>query len=80
RFGVSLDPAADVVPTLGSKEAIFAMAQVLGGELVAVPTPGYPVPERGALFAGREVLELPLLGDHGFLPDLDAVPASTWAR
>ena len=32
----------------------------VGGDVVAVPTPGYPVPERGALFAGREVVELPL--------------------
>jgi acetylornithine aminotransferase len=80
RFSVTLDPWSEVVPTLGSKEVIFSLAQVLGGELVAVPTPGYPVPERGALFAGREVLELPLRAENGFLPDLDAVPASTWAR
>ena len=80
RFGVLLDAGTEVIPTLGSKEAIFQMAQVLGGDLVAVGTPGYPVPERGALFAGRQVLELPLLAEHGFLPDLDAVPADTWAR
>jgi acetylornithine aminotransferase len=80
RFAVTLDPATEVVPTLGSKELIFSLAQVLGGDLVAVPTPGYPVPERGALFAGRQVLELPLLPGRGFLPDLDAVPASTWDR
>jgi aspartate/methionine/tyrosine aminotransferase len=80
RFGVTLDPRTEVVPSLGSKELIFSLASVLGGELVAVPTPGYPVPERGALFAGREVLELPLLEANGFLPDLDAVPASTWDR
>ncbi len=80
RYGVELDPDAAVIPTLGTKEAIFAMASVVGGDLVAVPTPGYPVPERGALFAGREVLELPLRAADGFLPDLDAVPAETWAR
>jgi acetylornithine aminotransferase len=80
RFGVHLDPATEVVPTLGSKEVIFSLASVVGGEVVAVPSPGYPVPERGALFAGREVLELPLLASNGFLPDLDAVPASTWDR
>ena len=62
-----------MVPTLGSKEAIFHLAQVVGGDVVAVPTPGYPVPERGALFAGRAVVELPLRADAGFLPDLDAV-------
>ena len=67
-----------MLPTLGSKEAIFHMAQVLGGDLVAVPAPAYPVYERGALFAGKQVLELPLREDGGFLPDLDAVPAATW--
>jgi aspartate/methionine/tyrosine aminotransferase len=80
RFGVALDPEREVIPTLGTKEAIFAMASVAGGDLVAVPTPGYPVPERGALFAGRQVLPLPLRAERGFLPDLDAVPARTWAR
>jgi succinyldiaminopimelate transaminase len=80
RFGAALDPDREVVPTLGSKEAIFHLAQVAGGELVATPTPAYPVYERGAAFAGRELLELPLLAEHGFLPDLDAVPADTWER
>jgi len=80
RFGVSLDPDTQVLPTLGSKEAIFHLAQVLGGELVAVPAPAYPVYERGAAFAGKQVLELPLREDTGFLPDLDAVDADTWKR
>ena len=75
RFGVALDPATQVVPTLGSKEAIFSLAQVDGPGAVAVSTPGYPVPERSALFAGREVIELPLLSENEFLPDLDALPA-----
>jgi len=78
RFGAPLDPDTDVLPTLGSKEAIFHMAQVLGGDLVAVPAPAYPVYERGAVFAGKAVLELPLREANGFLPDLDAVDARTW--
>ena len=36
RFGVALDPDAQVLPTMGSKEAIFHMAQVLGGRYVAL--------------------------------------------
>jgi succinyldiaminopimelate transaminase len=80
RFGAALDPATEVLPTLGSKEAIFHMAEVLDGELVAVPAPAYPVYERGAVFAGKGVLELPLAAADGFLPDLDAVPPETWAR
>ena len=79
RFGAQLDPATEVVPTLGSKEAIFHLAQVLGEGIVAVPVPGYPVPERGALFAGRRVLEVPLVAERDFLPDLDALPLAELA-
>ena len=73
RFGVTLDPASEVVPTLGAKEAIFSLAQVVGPGKVAVTVPGYPVAERGALFAHREVVQLALRAPD-FLPDLDAVP------
>jgi succinyldiaminopimelate transaminase len=78
RFGAALDPDTQVLPTMGSKEAIFHLAQVLGGGQVAIPVPAYPVYERGALFAGKRVLELPLREADGFLPDLDAVAAATW--
>jgi succinyldiaminopimelate transaminase len=85
RFGVELDPDRHVIPTLGSKEAIFSLAQVVvdpRGErnLVAVTEPGYPVPERGALFAGGEPVALPLLEEHEFLPDLDALSDETLNR
>ena len=74
RFGAALDPDSEIVPTLGSKEAIFHLAQVIGPGKVALTVPGYPVPERGALFAGREVVEAPLEAARGFLPDLAALP------
>jgi succinyldiaminopimelate transaminase len=85
RFGVELDPETEIVPTLGSKEAIFSFAQVLVDtesekRVVVTTEPGYPVPERGAAFAHAEVLRLPIREEHGFLPDLDAVDEETWAR
>jgi succinyldiaminopimelate transaminase len=75
RFETTLDPDTEIVPTLGSKEAIFGLAQVVGGPgaKIAVTTPGYPVPTRGALFAGAEVVELRLDPRNGWLPDLEAV-------
>jgi acetylornithine aminotransferase len=76
RYGATLDPDTEIVPTYGSKEAIFSLAQVLDGA-VAATTPGYPVPERGALFAGRELVTVPLRPEQGWLPDLDALP---WDR
>lgn len=76
RFGVTLDPEAELVPTLGSKEAIFHLVHVAGPGAVVVTEPGYPVAERAALFDRREVVGVPLTAERGFLPDLDAVP---WA-
>lgn len=77
RFGTELDPDTEVVPTLGSKEPIFNLAHILDGEVVVVTSPGYPVPGRGALFAGKEVVTLPLTSDNDYLPDLELVP---WDR
>jgi succinyldiaminopimelate transaminase len=77
RFDVVADPGTEIVPTLGSKEAIFSFAQVALGEkrLVAIPEPAYPVYERGALFANGGVVTVPLAEDGGWLPDLDAFDA-----
>jgi acetylornithine aminotransferase len=73
RFGVSVDADAEVIPTLGSKEAIYGLANLLEREHVVVPVPSYPVYERGALFAGKRVIELPLTEGNAWLPDLSGV-------
>ena len=78
RFGVGLDPETEIVPTLGSKEAIFSFALVAtdlerGKDTIVVTEPGYPVQERGALFARARVLTLPLHERNGFLPDIEAL-------
>jgi succinyldiaminopimelate transaminase len=85
RFSVQLDPETEVIPTYGSKEAIFLLAQLVVDRdstrnLVVTTEPGYPVPDRGAVFAGAEVLQLPLLEANRFLPDLAAVSSDTWDR
>ena len=85
RFGVDVDPETEVIPTYGSKEAIFHLAQVLldrdsDKTLVLSTEPGYPVYDRGALFAGADVERLPLFEENGFLPDLDGIDEETWSR
>src|SRR4051794_23348061 len=77
RFDVGVDPDREIVPTLGSKEAIFSFAQVAFGDkrLAAIPEPAYPVYERGALFAGGSIVGVRLSEDNGWLPDLDAFDA-----
>ena len=85
RFGVQLDPGQDLIPTLGSKEAIFSFAQVFvdvagAKNTVLIPDPAYPVYERGAEFAGATIVRLPLREANGFLPDLDALDRETLRR
>ena len=67
RFGVEVDPDTEIVPTYGSKEAIFSLAQVLDDRrpaTVVFGEPAYPVYERGALFAGARVHTLPLVREQ----------------
>lgn len=82
RFGVTLDPATEVLTLIGSKEgtAHIPLAFVNPGDVVLVPDPGYPVYAAGTVFAGGEPYFLPLRAEHGFLPDLDAVPADVLRR
>jgi LL-diaminopimelate aminotransferase len=82
RFGVELDPASEVVPALGGKEAVghIAMALLDPGDLALSPEPGYPPYTSGPVFSGAEVHYLPLTEENGFFPDLDAIPAAVAER
>lgn len=76
RFGVQLDPDAQVAPLIGSKEGIVnaALAFVDPGSKVLVPDPGYPTYTLGTLLAGGQPVAVPLFPENGFLPRLDAIP------
>jgi LL-diaminopimelate aminotransferase len=82
RFGVELDPATEIVPALGGKEAVghIAMALLDPGDICLSPDPGYPPYTSGPLFAGAEVHYLPLRAEQGFLPELEAIPADVLER
>ena len=82
RFGVTLDPATEVLTLIGSKEGTghIPLAFVNPGDIVLVPDPGYPVYAAGTWFAGGEPHFLPLRAERDFLPDLDSVPSAVLAR
>lgn len=82
RYGVDLDPNAEVLPTIGSKEALahLPMAVLNPGDVSLVPDPAYPVYRTWTTFAGGEPYTLPLRADNGFKPDFDAIPADVWKR
>ncbi len=76
RWNVSLDPAKEVVPLIGSKEGLVHLTNVLcnPGDIVLVPDPGYPVYRIAAILAGADVYPVPLVEENSYLPDLDAIP------
>ncbi|MEW6247212.1 MAG: LL-diaminopimelate aminotransferase [Nitrospirota bacterium] len=76
RFNVTLDPASEVLTLIGSKEGIghVPLAFVDPGDVVLVPSPGYPVYPVGTSFAGGVSHIMPLTKQNGFLPDLNAIP------
>jgi LL-diaminopimelate aminotransferase len=82
RFGVQLNPADEVLTLIGSKEGIghVPLAFVDPGDVVLVPSPGYPVYPVGTSFAGGVPYVMPLRKANGFLPDLGAVPAEVARR
>lgn len=76
RFDVTLDSASEVLTLIGSKEGIghVPLAFVDPGDIVLVPSPGYPVYPVGTSFAGGVSHIMPLTKHNGFLPDLAAIP------
>ncbi|HYW03200.1 MAG TPA: succinyldiaminopimelate transaminase [Gammaproteobacteria bacterium] len=87
RFDVGagmLDPGRHVLPVNGTREALFAFAQCLvdpaSAPVVLMPNPFYQIYEGAALLAGAEPRYLDCVAEHGFLPDLEAVPDAVWDR
>ncbi|GFZ60271.1 succinyldiaminopimelate transaminase [Pseudomonas amygdali pv. morsprunorum] len=87
RFGVPqgwIDPARNVLPVNGTREALFAFTQTVVNRsddgLVISPNPFYQIYEGAAFLAGAQPHYLPCLSDNGFNPDFDAVSAETWKR
>lgn len=82
RFNVSLDPRTEVLSLIGSKEGIghIPLAFVNPGDVVLVPSPGYPVYPVATLFAGGESHFMPLLEANNFLPDFSVIPEGVLKR
>lgn len=85
RLGVEVDPDTQVLPTAGSKEAIFHLPLALVDRdsprnAVIWGEPGYLVYERGMLFAGGRSDPVTLSADTGWRLDLDALDAGRLDR
>ncbi len=75
RFDVKLDPASEIIPALGAKEAIFnlSLAFLDPEDYALAADPGYPVYTGGPWLAGAEPVLMALEPEHGFVPVLGAI-------
>lgn len=76
-FGVSLNPATEVLPLIGSKEGILhvTLAFVNPGEKVLVPNPGYPTYTSLSRLLGATVVGYDLRPELGYQPDFEQLEA-----
>ena len=79
------DPATQVLPVTGSREALFALAQCLvdgsrPGSLVLCPNPFYQIYEGAAYLAGATPVFVNQEAQRGFACDYGSIAAATWAR
>ncbi|QHI96694.1 succinyldiaminopimelate transaminase [Xylophilus rhododendri] len=85
RYGLDLDPATQVLPINGSREALFAFTQTVVDAsaerpVVVCPNPFYQIYEGAALLAGAEPYYAPSDPARNFAVDWDSVPEEVWAR
>ena len=89
RYGLALDPATQILPVLGSREALFALAQVVvnprafeGGTepVVVCPNPFYQIYEGAAYLAGAQPWFAPSDPARNFAVDWASVPEEVWQR
>ena len=82
----ALDPATQVLPVNGSREALFAFAQAVidpsrgTTPLVVCPNPFYQIYEGAAYLAGAEPYFVNSDPARNFAPDYDTVPDDVWKR
>ena len=77
-YGVSLDPACEIQPLVGSKEGILliALAFLDPGDGVLVPDPGYPTYTSASRLAEARILTYDLREERHWQPDFEALERS----
>ena len=77
RYGVTLDPATEVLGLIGSKEGChhFVLATINPGDVVLMTDPGYPAYRASILMAGGIPYNVPIRPENGYLPVFEEIPA-----
>ena len=82
RFDVDLDPEAEAIVTIGSKEGLahLALATMGPGDAVLVPNPAYPIHPYGFIIAGADIRHVPLVPGIDFFEELEKAIKDSWPR
>jgi N-succinyldiaminopimelate aminotransferase len=84
RYGVTLDPATQILPVNGSREALFAFAQTVVDAkpeaIVICPNPFYQIYEGAALLAGAKPFYAPSDPSRNFNINWGGIRNDVWAR
>jgi aspartate/methionine/tyrosine aminotransferase len=82
KYGLPIDPELEVLPLIGSQEgtALLPLAILEPGDYALLLDPGYPSHIGGIHLAGGQIHPLPILAEHGFLPQFADIPADILSR
>ncbi|MCX7891931.1 MAG: alanine transaminase [Burkholderiales bacterium] len=82
RYGVELDPDAEAIVTIGSKEGIahLALATLERGDIVLVPNPSYPIHIYGPVIAGADIRHVRNTPDVNFFDELERAIKESFPR
>ncbi len=81
-YGVELDADTEICHAIGSKSALTLLPAcfINPGDIALLTVPGYPVLGTWTKYLGGEVVNMPLLEENGYLPDLDSLSEDTKKR
>lgn len=76
RYQVELDTETEILSLQGSQEGLAHVALALcdEGDTVLIPAPSYPIFANGPKIAGANLYEMPMLKEHEYLIQFDAIP------
>ncbi|MFZ6861051.1 succinyldiaminopimelate transaminase [Undibacterium sp. Ji67W] len=89
RYGIpALNPATQILPVNGSREALFSLAQTIinpekcadGVPLILCPNPFYQIYEGAAYLSGAEPYFANANPSRNFAPDYGSIPEDVWKR
>ena len=82
RFGVALDPDAEVVTTIGSKEGFSHMCLALlgPGDTALAPAPTFPIHAHAVALANANVIALDITDPERFLANVDSMCRHLYPR